>query len=263
MQTASDPSRIEIHSYMDQDDPSLRDYGQVLEGLQAAFGALGVTFAGGVGNPIGCPRSMNELGVASKTDILLTCNDDQIFASDAWDDRLDTEAAKFPDGIFLFWFSDGLESDARCCFPILGRRWIDLLSYYMPTAFEHFFADYWLFDIALRIGRAHYIRDIEVRHVAAWAGLAPDDETSLRTRGPLSLGRFARDELTFRRLERYRELDAGIFRAHLLQSAYEKADGHPVGTPRTKAWRDPGSGTILFPIDPLHKYDKTVDELLA
>ena len=263
IQTAADPSRIEIHTYIDQDDPSLANYGKALEDLQASFGRLGITFAGGVGNPIGCPRALNELGCASKTDIVLTCNDDQVFATDEWDSRLDAEAAKFPDGVFLLWFRDGLESDARCCFPIVSRRWIELLQYYMPTLFEHFFADFWLFDIALRIGRAHYVPDVEVTHVAAWAGLAPKDETAERTRGPLSKGRFARDEIAFRRLERYRELDAGILRAALLPSDYEAEDGHPVGAPRLKGRRDEKSATLLFPIDPEYKYDKTIDLLLA
>ena len=38
-------------------------------------------------------------------------NDDQIYTTFGWDDRIDREAAKFPDGVFLFWFADGIESD--------------------------------------------------------------------------------------------------------------------------------------------------------
>lgn len=263
VQTAAVPSRVEIQTYMDRDDPSLPDYGRILEGLQASFGAQGVTFGGRVGDPVGCPRSMNELGCGTTSDVAIVCNDDQVFASDGWDTRLDAEVARFPDGIYLLWFQDGLESDARCCFPIVGRRWIEVLNYCLPTNFEHFFTDLWLFDIALRIGRAHYIREVEVSHVAAWAGRAPADETALRTRGPLSRGMFQRDLMAFRQFERYRVLDAALLREHLQPSAYEAVDGHAVGTPRVRARRDPGSGTILFPFDPTMKYDRSVDLLLA
>lgn len=262
VQTANDPSRIEIHTYIDQDDPALEEYMSTIERLSAELGPLGLTFAGGVGDPVGVPGAMNELGRMSETDLLIMSNDDQLYTTFGWDERLDREAEKFPDGIFLFWFSDGLESDRWCCFPIVSRRWIKCLDYYAPTMFEHFFVDTWLWDIALRIGRAHYLPDIKVEHIAAWAGLAPEDDTSRRTRGPLSKGRLHRDDLRYYTLGRYRELDAEILRGALEPSAYERADGHSVGTPRLKPKQDPDSQTIHFHYQPESNYEQKVQELL-
>ena len=45
------------------------------------------------------------------SDILVMSNDDQIYTTFGWDDCIDPEALKFPDGVFLFWFADGIESD--------------------------------------------------------------------------------------------------------------------------------------------------------
>ena len=90
---------------------------------------------------------------------------------------------------------------------------------------EHFYCDTWLMDVAARIGRAVYIPDIFVEHIAAWAGLAPQDATAERTRGPLYEGRINRDELTYRRLARYRDVDADILRKAIEPSTYEIATG--------------------------------------
>jgi hypothetical protein len=262
VQTAHDPSRIEIYTYIDQDDPALDQYITVIERLTSELEALGLTFSGVVGDPVGVPGAMNELGRVSTSDILMMSNDDQLYTTFGWDERIDREADKFPDGIFLFWFADGLESDRWCCFPIVGRRWIECLDYYAPTMFEHFFVDTWLWDIALRIGRAHYLSNIKVEHIAAWAGLAPEDETAQRTRGPLSKGRLHRDNLKYYTLGRYREIDAQLLRSSIEPSAYELADGHPVGTPRGKPSRDPESQTIHFHFQPDSNYEQNVQELL-
>ena len=258
VQTANDPSRIEIHTYLDRDDAALDEYAATIERLSAEYGPLGISFAGGIGDPVGVPGAMNELGRASKTDLLIMSNDDQVYTDFGWDTRLDQETAKFPDEIFLFWFSDGIESDRWCCFPIVSRRWIERLNYYAPTMFEHFFVDTWLWDVALRVGRAHYIADVNVEHIAAWAGKAPEDETALRTRGPLSAGRFDRDNMTYGTLERYRAADAEHLRGVMVASDYERVDGHEVGTPRRKPSRDPESGTIHFDFQHNSNYEESV-----
>ena len=262
-QTANDPSRIEIHAYIDKDDPALDEYLATIEWLSAELEVLGLTFAGVVGEPIGVPGAMNELGRVSTSDILVMSNDDQIYTTFGWDDRIDREAVKFPDGIFLFWFADNIDSDRWCCFPIVGRRWIECLNYYAPTMFDHFFVDTWLWDIALRIGRAHYLPDVKVEHIAAWAGLAPEDDTARRTRGPLSAGWLERDRLSYHTFGRYREIDAQLLRGLLEPSAYERSDGHPVGMPRDKPSRDPESQTIHFHFQPnSFSYPQPVQELL-
>ena len=51
VQTANDPSRIEIHTYLDRDDAALDEYAATIERLSAELGPLGISFAGGIGDP--------------------------------------------------------------------------------------------------------------------------------------------------------------------------------------------------------------------
>ena len=258
--TASHPDRIEVHCYIDQDAAELDAYMAIIEDLEKSDG---VTFGGGVGNPVGVPGAMNQLGIACKTDLLMVSNDDQVYITKEWDIRLDEEAAKFPDGIFVFWFNDRLQSERTCCFPILSQKWGELLLYCSPTMMEHFYCDTWLMDVAARIGRAVYIPDIFVEHIAAWAGLAPQDATAERTRGPLYEGRINRDELTYRRLARYRDVDADILRKAIEPSTYEIATGRIAGAPLERPTIDPETGTIHIHFESNNAYSTNFRTLVA
>ena len=153
VERASHPDRLIFQFYIDSDDDELSLYGQVLEKLRDDYETTGAILMGNIGDQIGCPRAANMLALSSDTDLVKMCGDDLVFITDGWDDRLDEEAAKYPDGLFLFWLNDELSRQDYSCFPIFGRRWIDTLGYFFPTVFEHYFADLWVMEVACRIGR--------------------------------------------------------------------------------------------------------------
>ena len=97
-QTANDPSRIEIHTYLDRDDAALDEYASTIERLSAELGPLGISFAGGIGDPVGVPGAMNELGRASKTDLLIMSNDDQSIPTLAGTRAWNRRPRNFPTG---------------------------------------------------------------------------------------------------------------------------------------------------------------------
>ena len=233
VETASRPDRLDINYYIDSDDPTLEQYSAVIDRLTPVLEAAGAAFQGGVGDRIGCPRSANYLALTSKADVIVMGNDDQQYVSAGWDERLDNEVAAYPDDIFLFWFNDGIESDHWCCFPIVSRAWVDTLGYFFPGNFEHFFVDTWLMDLGCRIGRAHYLRDVDVKHLPVWAGLSPSDTELSNEWFAAKMRCYIRDMEIYERTERYRELDAELLRGRMRPSVHEQADDHPTGEPRT------------------------------
>ena len=119
----------------------------------------------------------------------MVSNDDQIYITKEWDIRLDedflSEVSRWH--FYLFWFNDSLEMTERtCCFPILSQKWGDSLLLYCvhlvdDGAFDY--CDTWLMDVDQPGSiRAVYIPDIFVEHIAAWAGLAPQDATAQSSR---------------------------------------------------------------------------------
>ena len=198
-ETASDPDRLECHFYVDSDDPRKSEYEIALAALTAKNVSLFV------GPPFGVPRAINHLATETDADILMVGNDDQVYIDRGWDERLDIEAAKFPDGVFCIWFNDGWESENFCTFPILGRGWYNALGHLQSPIFEHFHTDSWIWMLAKSIDRAHYISDVHVEHRHWKAGHGEIDDTYERNmiEDPALGTRQQRDRKVIDQFERY------------------------------------------------------------
>jgi glycosyl transferase/beta-hydroxylase protein BlmF len=205
-ETAAAPGRVEILAYVDEDDPRKFDYVAGFKALAAepaVAGLMNIDLR--VDEPLTTPMINNILAERAQGSVLMIANDDQVFRDPGWDARIDDGAARFPDGIFCLWFNDGRYGEKLCTFPILGRRWVEVLGYVEPPFFEHFNCDLWTWQIALMIGRTHYIGDILVEHLHPDTGKSQADETTARN---LKGNRAERDRAMFVKFERYRILDA-------------------------------------------------------
>jgi len=208
--TATEPSRVEILLYVDDDDPEKINYLVNHKNLSvdpAVGQLLNVDLL--VDEPLTTPLINNILADRAQGDILIITNDDQIFVDKNWDVRIDQEAARYPDDIYCMWFNDGRYQEKICTFPILSRKWVDTLGYIEPFLFEHFNCDLWTWQIGQMIDRLHYIPDILVEHLHPDTGKAEADETTERN---LKGGRPDRDRAIFAKFERYRVLDASLLK---------------------------------------------------
>ena len=208
--TATEPSRVEIMLYVDDDDPEKINYLVSHKNLSTdpkVGRLLNVDLL--VDEPLTTPLINYILADRAQGDILVITNDDQIFVDNNWDVRIDEEAAKFPDDIYCMWFNDGRYQEKICTFPILSRKWVDTLGYIEPFLFEHFNCDLWTWQIGQMIDRLHYIPDILVEHLHPDTGKAEADETTERN---LKGGRPDRDRAVFAKFERYRVLDASLLK---------------------------------------------------
>ena len=104
-------------------------------------------------------RLLNYLG-----DILIMGNDDQEYQTQYWDTTLEGEVNKYPDDIYCAWFEDKINGPKHCAFPIISRKWYDTVGYFAPGVFNFGYNDTWVYDIAKRVGRTHFIPDVVVEH---------------------------------------------------------------------------------------------------
>ena len=208
--TATDPGRVEILVYVDDDDPLKFDYilkhkSLCLEGNVQSLMNLNVFFD----EPLSTPLLNNILAEHAQGDVLMLANDDQVFCDKGWDNRLDEETAKYSDDIYCMWFNDGWYGEDICTFPIVSRRWVETLGYLTTPVFEKFNGDLWIWQIGQMVGRLHYIPDILVEHLHPDTGKAEADETTARN---LRGRRPDRDRAMFAKFERYRILDAWLLK---------------------------------------------------
>ena len=206
--TANEPGRVEILVYVDDDDDTRFEYLAAMKRLMT--GPLAQSLANLdliIDESLRTPLINNILAERATGDVLMIANDDQIFRTDGWDARIDEEARKYPDDIYLMWFDDGRYGEKICTFPIVARRWVEILGYIEAPLFEHFNCDLWTWQIGQMVGRLHYIGDVLVEHLHPDTGKSPEDETTKRN---LKGRRPERDRALFAKFERYRILDASL-----------------------------------------------------
>jgi aspartyl/asparaginyl beta-hydroxylase (cupin superfamily) len=205
--------RVEILCYVDSDDPCLSDYQRLAERAAERFPRIGRVLLH-VGEPVGVPTTWNVLAEAATGDYLLMANDDQLYVTYGWDTALDRVVARLrprhPDGVLCLYFEADQYPEGGYDFPIISREWYAALGYYVPTIFQQWQAEKWIFDLAERIERLEPVTGVFVEHLHYQDYKAPFDTTYQRHRMTREMS-FA-DHALFLRTEHDREQAAQTLR---------------------------------------------------
>lgn len=171
IELATDPGRVEVVIYADDDDPGSHD----LDGRGLRVRTL-------VGARMAMGACNSACLAASSGEILVLANDDVIIRTPGWDDRLRGAHAAVPDGVYLAYPNDLYKGRRLCSFPVLSRRLCGLLVDPFPALYRGAFIDQHLMDIFRRmrhsgLDRIRYLREVVFEHRHHLAGKAPMDET--------------------------------------------------------------------------------------
>jgi len=155
--TADDISNVELIFYIDNDDEiSLEKY----EELNSQYSQVRHV----TGERIVLSLCWNECWRISNGPYYMLCADDIVFSSESWDTILLQEFDKFPDKIVMVYGRDGKKDERLSTHPFLHKKWTDTLGYFAPPYFSSQMNDKWIFDIAIDLGRAHYVPEIFTEH---------------------------------------------------------------------------------------------------
>lgn len=175
-ETATHPERVEVSLRVDDDDPDAERYQEIPVqgwGLKKVHVEVGPSLLGDIG------QMWNVLVPHTTGNILYAGNDDLMHVTPGWDVVLDRYVAQYPDEIYCLWFDDRINGAKHCAFPIVSRKWYDILGFLYPRGLKYCYPDTWVFDIGQRVGRAVYIPEVVVEH--HWMGRR-QDETYRRSR---------------------------------------------------------------------------------
>ena len=132
--------------------------------------------------------SMGELNTLclseSRGSVIFLGNDDMVFRTYQWDSTLLTAIEKFPDEIYLCYGNDLLKGAKLSTFPIISRRFCELIESPFPKEFVRGFIDTQIFDIFSKLkklgaDRIVYFNDLIFEHLHYRAGKSSLDETYL------------------------------------------------------------------------------------
>ena len=172
---AAFPNNVEMIVYVDLDDPRLADYKQLEANIEH-----NVVFL--FGEHMSISKSWNSLAKLSTGNVLIMGNDDLLYRTSAWDKSLDLELDLYPDDIYCAWMEDKINGESHCAFPIVSRLWYETLGYFAPGVFNFGYNDTWVFDIAQRVDRCHFIPHIIAEHMHFSANKSKFDDTYARNR---------------------------------------------------------------------------------
>lgn len=152
--TTSDPERLEIVLYVDQDDT---------ESLAIDHPLLSFSKLTGHGETMGSiTRKCYE---KSQGKYVLLLNDDMIFRTKNWDLRVLGEFARFTDGVALVYGNDLYYGKRMPTFPILSRTTCELMEKICPPDYRRHCIDPHILDVFDRLARLGHERSIYLRHV--------------------------------------------------------------------------------------------------
>lgn len=173
--TATNPERLDLVFYVDDDDPVREEYRQLFR----SFGTTKIgRVVGMVGEPISVSKSWNKIAALSRGDVMMMSNDDLEYKTRGWDTRIDEEVLNYPDDIYVMWFNDG--HNKACTFPFVSRKWYETLGYFTPGIFEFLANDTWIQRIGAEVGRTKCINDVLVEHHHVGYGKGEKDNTYRR-----------------------------------------------------------------------------------
>lgn len=169
--TASDPDRVELVTYIDDDDESYENLALDIAWVQCR----GPRHHDGLVN---LSIKWNDCYAASSGGIIMHCGDDIIFRTEGWDDVVRRAFDAVPDRVLFAFGRDGYQDGNNFgTHGFINRVWVEAVGFFVPPYFVSDFNDTFLNDVSKLIDRHREI-DIYTEHMHYCAGKAEIDENT-------------------------------------------------------------------------------------
>jgi len=236
-QTAANPERVFCWNYIDDDDPRVKAYTDYADrqhdnscNLISEKDSVSVSW-----NTLALYATSKEL-TDNVADILVMGNDDLIYRTHGWDTIVEEESNKFPDEIYCMWMEDLINGEKHCAFPIVSRKWYTTVGYFTPGVFNFGYNDTWIFDVAKRVGRTHFIPNAVNEHMHFTAGKSVMDDTYERNRTQERGNLYEKDKVIFEDTASKRQADADkLMEVINGQTRVSSKESKPAKKPTSKA----------------------------
>ncbi len=151
--TAKFPDQIEILFYVDLDDQSfpseiLSENVRLIRGPRMWLSVL-----------------QNILYANCRGEIIMYSGDDLVFKTKAWDEAVTSAMRSYPDKLALIYANDlATYGESLATHGFIHREWIDTVGIFLAPG-RGSLSDLWVTDVARKLGRLHYLRDVHIAHV--------------------------------------------------------------------------------------------------
>ena len=194
----------ELLIYLQNDDVKLVEYVNLFKeiGLKQDIDFF-------IKDPYPTGHMWNILADKAKGELLCLMGDDVIIETPGWDIKIEEEAKKYKDNIFVITQNDGIsdKNNLGCPHPIVHKRWKEILGFFMPPMFMHRYLDTYTMGLAKELGRYIQLPDVIFAHNK---GSVKKDNTGILSRTWLPL-----DKYNFNISQRYFQHDLELLRKNI------------------------------------------------
>jgi len=177
MNTCKDSNRLELLVLIDSDDKDINKYKNEIKKYESRLN-INVFITNIKTNA----KRHNFLAKNSSGDLIFPLNDDMIFKSNEWDYCLDVEFSKINiDEPFCLWIDAGNRYRYfHCDYPIVNRKWYEILGYIASEHFNFWYMDWWICELSRRSNRFLLSYNIIVKQLSAHSLKEEVDKTHLK-----------------------------------------------------------------------------------
>ena len=160
----------------------------------------------------------NQMAFNASGNLLTLIGDDVEIQTSGWDEKIENEAAKYKDNIFVITVEDGRSNETpqdkymRCPHPTVHKRWVELLGYFVPPFFMHRYLDKYTQELAINIGRYIEIKNVVFKHLKKDFF---DDATGKRSRNWINYDKYIYENVS----RRYFSKDMEILKENISQDS--------------------------------------------
>lgn len=131
-----------------------------------------------------------------------------IIQTNNWDGLIDVESSKFPhNSPYCLWPSVDANKYKflHCAFPIINRKWFDILKYHSYPKFYHFYTDTWICELSKMSAKFLLLKKLFIKTFHPETNKKYADETYFRLR---KKSKNYNDKIIFYKHENIRKIHA-------------------------------------------------------
>ena len=178
IEKTNDPKRIELLICFDQIEKEINLYDKHISDLINKGFVVKKFFK----NLNTHAKRNNFLASKSEGQIIFPINDDFIVVSNEWDSIIDKEFSKNnEDDPLCVWVNcdrkyKNLDYSA---FPVINRKWYELLGYVVPEYFKFWYLDWWICEVS-RLSKKYFLSKVRIHQYHAETYIEEKDKTYLQ-----------------------------------------------------------------------------------
>lgn len=174
--TSKEPDKIQVIFRIDEDDKESRE---IIESIESKLASIDII----TGKRCDLSDMWEDCYPTANANRIMMCADDVVFRTKGWDTKIRGKTPNAKGVPYFVWGNDKIQGSLLATLPIVSRKWVELVGYFVPRGYARDWCDTHIYDIAKRAQKHGagkvmiYFNDIVFEHLHPSVGKSKYDST--------------------------------------------------------------------------------------